>query len=87
MKVTQSGSPVLHYPFLHKLKINNCGKLLCNRKHMPLLPQKFLLCKIQSVTTGSGMAMKWCNRQDMRILFIFHTGILEIEIEKQTGQF
>jgi hypothetical protein len=23
----------------------------------------------------------------MRILFIFHTGILEIEIEKQTGQF
>jgi hypothetical protein len=54
---------------------------------MPLVPQKFLLREVQSVTTATVMAMKWCNRLDMRILSIFHTGLLEIEIEKQTSQF
>jgi hypothetical protein len=40
---------------------------------MPALSQKLLAGEIQSVTSDSLVAMKWCDKQDVRMLSILHS--------------
>jgi hypothetical protein len=65
-------SPALSL-FLHKLKTNSCGTVRGNRKGMPSLSRKLLAGEVQSVTSDSLMAIKWCDRRDVRMLSTLHS--------------
>jgi hypothetical protein len=56
-------NPVLSL-FLHELD---------NRKVMSPLSQNLLTGEVQSVTSDSLVAMKWCDRQDVRMLSTLHS--------------
>lgn len=65
-------SPALSL-FLHRVKTSSSGTVCGNREGMPPPSQKLLVCEIQAVTSDSLMTMKWCDRQDVRMLFTLHS--------------
>lgn len=64
-------SPLL-YEKLHEKKINACGTVKANRRHMPPLTDKLKRGEIQYYSTQRLLALKWQDKREVRLLSSLH---------------